>query len=109
MICCFCSNRMRVYTHHFHLTLACVHKGCVVDDMSRYEITYNNYPTYLLSRNIILNNFYIQIDYRNNKTIISRLAACFLVDSIEIPKALSLDTKNPYDLLTKIKTLMVFS
>jgi len=77
--------------------------------MPRYQIAYNNYPTYLISRTFMLGHYYIQIDYPNDKTTISKLEACFLFDTVELLRALPVDFKNPQALLDKISTLMVFS
>jgi hypothetical protein len=79
------------------------------DDMPRYQVAYNNYPTYLISRTFMIDIYYVQIDYKNNKTIVSRLYACFLLNSVEVPKALNFDRDNPQNILPKINTIMVFS
>ena len=93
-----------------HTTYYCGATDCVVSgDMARYEANYQNYPTKLVSRSFIIDNTYIQIDYVNNKTVISRLEACFLYDSVEVPRALEVNLKNPYELLDKVRVLMIFS
>lgn len=100
---------MKRVDHHWHISYICWSDECVASDVSRYETQYNKYPTYLITRFLRLDDQYIQIDYRNNKTVISRIEACVLFDIVEVPRALELDIKNPYELLKKVRTLMVFS
>lgn len=109
MICPFCRTRLTVFEYPSHTVQLCENHGCMNDDMTRYSVSYNNYPTFLQSRIFMMDKFYIQIDYRNNKTIISKLEACFLFDSIQLPKAIVVDLKNPFKILPKIKILMMFS
>lgn|ERR1700722_3172831 len=109
MFCPFCRSRLKVHVFRFHTAIGCEATDCLVDEMSRYIMTYNNYPTYLISRVFIMNDSYIQVDYKNNITIISKLEACFLMDSIRLPGTLKINLKKPYDILPKIKLLMIFS
>jgi phenolic acid decarboxylase len=109
MKCPFCNMRLQVWQHAFETIYACVENNCIVDDMPRYQIAYNNYPTYLLFKTFMLNNFYVQINYSDNETVISRLKACFLFDTIKLRRALSVDFNNLQDLIDKINTLLIFS
>jgi hypothetical protein len=109
MKCPFCKARLQVWQEMFHTTYGCNQIGCVVDDMPRYQITFNNYPTYLLSKTFILDKYYIQIDYPNNKTTVSKLVACFLIDTIQLERCLAVNFNNPQDLINKINTLLIFS
>lgn len=109
MICPFCHSRLQVWVFPFHTTYGCDASMCVNDDMPRYQITYNNYPTSLLSRVFMIDDYYIKIDYVNQKTIISILEACFLMATIELPRIFHFNKENPADILAKIKTLLIFS
>lgn len=85
-------------------------KDCINDDMPRYQVTYNNYPTFLISRVFMFEMvYYVIVNYRDNCTVISKLMACVLLDSIQIPRALEIDLSNPHAIMPKIKTLMTFS
>jgi hypothetical protein len=110
MKCPFCHSRLEVWPFQFHTTYGCVAEECVNDDMPRYQITYNNYPTFLISRVFMFNkDIYVVVNYRDNCTVISKLEACLLFDTVQIPRALDVDLKRPFDILPKIRTLMVFS
>lgn len=110
MLCPFCHTKLEYRNRQLHTSYYCDAPHCVVNgDMTRYETNYQNYPTKLISRTFIIDNTYIQIDYINNRTVISRLEACFLFDSVEVPRALEVNLKNPYELLDKIRMLMIFS
>ncbi len=93
----------------YHTTYGCDSVVCAVDDMPRYQISFNNYPTYLLSKTFMLDNFYVQINYYANETVISKLEACFLFDTVILPKALPVDFHKLQDFLNKINTLLIFS
>jgi hypothetical protein len=107
--CPFCSGRLNIWVHEFYTSYGCVDDNCVNDDMPRYQITYNNYPTFLIGYTFMLDKYYIQINYPNQITTISRLEACFLFDNIELPTALIVDFNNLETLLNKIKTILTFS
>jgi len=79
------------------------------DDMTRYQLVYNNYPTYLHNRVIMLGQYYIDISYEEQITKISALEACILKDTIVISMAMNLDLNDIPATHQKIKTLMVFS
>jgi hypothetical protein len=87
----------------------CYNDDCLFEGMIRYQAGFNKYPTYINYENIIIDRFYIQVNHRLNKTVISRLKSCFLFDSIEIPKAIKIDFKNTSDIINKAKILMLFS
>lgn len=107
--CPFCSNRLEIWPSVYHTTYACINEGCVVDDMPRYQVTYNSYPTKLLSTTFMLDKYYIQISHLNNTTTISILEGCLLLNTIEIPKLFPLDFEQIDEYLKKIKTILVFS
>lgn len=109
MQCPFCKQRLKIWPSEWHTNYGCDNPKCVQEDMPRYQVTYNNYPTSLASRCFMMDNLYIRIDYPNNCTIISKLDSCFLFDSVQIPRALDISLKDPYSALKKIKMLMTFS
>jgi hypothetical protein len=57
----------------------------------------------------MMENIYIQLDYTNNTTIISKLDSCFLFDSVRIPRLLHVPLKDPLSIMKKIRMLMTFS
>ena len=77
--------------------------------MPRYQITYSNYPTKLIALTFMLDQYYVQIHYPTDKTVVSKLVACFLMDTIEIKKALPVDFHDLPAFLDKINTLLTFS
>jgi len=110
MLCPLCQTKLEVWTYKTDTDYACIwNDKCINADMPRYIAKYNNYPTYLISRAFMMDKYHIVIDYPRNVTIISVLEACVLLDSVEIPKALKINLKDPYSIINKIKTLMLFS
>ena len=110
MHCPLCHSKLEMRVQELSTAYYCDAPDCVVGgDMTRYEVSYQKYPTKLLSRVFIIDNTYIQISYTYNRTVVSRLEACFLFDTVEIPRALEVNLKNPYELLDKIRMLMMFS
>ena len=77
--------------------------------MNKYSVTLFKNPIRICSRAMWLDNFYIQMDYINKHTIISKIEVCFLCDTVQINKLLPLNVDNPYEMLDKIKTLLLFS
>ncbi len=110
MRCAFCKSKLDVWPYPLHTTYGCMNKDCINDDMPRYQVTYNNYPTFLISRTFMFkDDWNIIVNYRDNCTIVSKLMACIIYDSVQIPRALDVDLSNPYSIIPKIKTLMTFS
>lgn len=109
MKCPFCSNRLSIWKAALHTTYGCMMAGCEVGGMTRYQVTYLNYPTRLLSKTFMLDKFYIQINYDSKKTVISILEACFLLESIEVNRAMEIDFSRSEELVDKIKMLYLFS
>jgi hypothetical protein len=107
--CPFCDGRLEIWHHDFHTIYACCNEGCVNDDMPRYQATYNNYPTVLTGYIFMLDKYYVQISYANQITVISRLEACMLFDTMQLPRALSIDFEDLDTFLNKIKTILTFS
>jgi hypothetical protein len=109
MNCPFCRVRLTSYHYPTHAAYVCEDAGCINDDMPRYQVSYNNYPTCLISRTFMLDKYYIHIDYKQDTTTISVLEACFLLDSVRVAKALAINLNDIVTAAEKIKTLMVFS
>lgn len=109
MNCPLCHAKLKIWVEDYYTNYSCIAPDCINDDMPRYIAKYNNYPTYLLSRALMLGKYHIVIDYINKTTTISVLMACLLLDSVTIHKVLSINLKRPYDIIHKIKTLMIFS
>jgi hypothetical protein len=109
MICLFCRLKCRVSKLAFSPFTAYICENCLVDDMSKYIVSYKNYPTSLFTRTFIIDNYHISINYEYDTTTVSKLEYCFLTNQIIIPRAVAIDTKNPYSVLDKIKTLLIFS
>jgi hypothetical protein len=112
MPCPFCDSLLDKYEFEGHSAYECENKACLNDDMPRYKMVFIHGRN--LSETVMFeeDGFYVQIDHAVNRTIISRLEACVLLDSITLPKALDFN-KYEYDclpkLLSKVKMLMVFS
>ena len=112
MPCPFCNSLLSKYEYEAHAAFECEVPHCLNDDMPRYKMVFVNGCN--VSQTIMFeqDNFYVQLDYANDKTIISRLQACVLTDTVIMPRVLDF---NKYELdclpklLNKIKTLMVFS
>jgi hypothetical protein len=109
MLCPLCKAKLIVLEFDSYNAYACANEACANDDMPRYIAEYNNYPTYLISRALMIDKYHILINYPNNKTTISVLEACILLDPVVIPKALYINLKDPYSIINKLKTLMLFS
>ena len=107
--CPFCQGRLEVWVHEHRTIYGCINEKCILDDMPRYQATYNNYPTHLIGYTFMLDKYYIQISYLNRTTIIHRLEGCMLFDSIEIPRAFLIDFSDLDSFLAKIKTILTFS
>lgn len=107
MICLFCRSKCLVSTYYSYTAYRCDY--CIVDDMSKYIVAYTNYPTMLVTRTMIIGDLHVAIDYENDRTVISKLVACFIMDPIILPRALIMDVKNPISIVDKIKTLLIFS
>lgn len=109
MICPFCKNKLELYVYRYNSAYSCENKNCLNDDMTRFQVSYNNYPTFLLSMAFMLDNYYAQIDFVNKVTLISKLEAFFLFDTVQIPVILKFNYKFPEENLKRIKNLLVFT
>jgi hypothetical protein len=109
MRCPFCDGELRAWQEEQTITYGCAQIGCVKDDMPRYRATYYSHPISLISLTFMLDQYYIQIHYPTNRTVISKLVACFLTDTIQLEKALTVDFNDLASFLNKIQTLLTFS
>lgn len=109
MRCLFCRCTLQLDERDSHIVYWCDDSTCMVDDMIRYQAMYNKYPTYIVMHKVMLDKYYLVIDYFQKTTTISILEKCVLVDSVTIPRVLPIDFKNPNSVIGKIKTLMLFS
>ena len=119
--CPFCSEDLRysdgaigrlgkVETEWDHFF--CDNTECMNDDMPRYQINYHkkskgyNSP---LSVAFMIGIYYVQVDYKDNVTILSKLEGPLLLDSVTIPKALVFDMSALQIVENRVKTLLLFS
>lgn len=109
MNCVMCFNKLTAYVYPNHTCYSCINKDCLNDDMPRYEITYNNYPTYLLSEIFMFDDYYINVSYKDKETAISKLVGCILLGTIRVPSIIKIDRKHPQNSLDRIRNLLVFS
>lgn len=107
--CPFCNDRLEIWHNDYCTMYSCTNIDCINDDMPRYKVIYNNYPTYLTGYVFMLDKYYIQIDYTNQITVISRLEGCMLFNSIQVAAPLSVDFDDLDAFLDKIKTILIFS
>ncbi len=90
----------------------CEAKQCLNDDMPRYKLHFENGN--LVSRIIQFpindSNLHVFLDYKHNTTTITSMIGFLLIeDPVKLPRVLDFDLEKPYDLLLKIKKLLVFS
>jgi hypothetical protein len=106
--CPFCCQELKVWNKLPYASAGCENPSCLVDDMPRYQITYaeDGEPT---NEAFMLGQYYVQIGHLNQITVISRLEACFLMDSVQVNKVLDFDLFNPSASLSKLNLLMAFS
>ena len=109
MRCPFCYLKLDAYSYIIETSYCCDDNNCMRDDMSKYQLVYNNYPTYLVSKSFMIDKYYVQCNYKDNITIVSNLEACFLMNSIKFKQILKFDFNNKSDIINKLKTIMVFS
>lgn len=108
MNCPFCLKQLINYADGIETTYACRELTCLFLDMPRFqEIHYQG--NLLLIRKLMIGEFYIQIDYVGKTTTISKLQACLLMDTFQIPHVLDIDMQDPNSAIPKIKLLALFS
>lgn len=109
MKCPFCKIRLPVQVYHFYTTFVCQNEECEFHGMPKFQAVYNNYPTYLQSKSLILGPYYIQICYLTKTTKISLLDVVILLDSVVVPRIIEPDLRDVSKAINKIRKLMVFS
>ena len=63
----------------------------------------------MISETYYLDPFYIQTSCKDNKTVISLLDVVILLDTVIVPKAITLNFKNHKETFNKIKLLVTLS
>lgn len=107
MYCILCNSKCIKSVYDTRIYFSC--ENCMENGMSKYLLGFLKGPIRLMTRTIWLNNLYIQIDYINKCTVLSKIDGCFLLDTVQINKLFPLDIKNPFDIVSKIKALLLFS
>jgi hypothetical protein len=87
----------------------CEDKSCMFHKMPRYKIRLDARTNLRLSEIIIMDPFYVEIDFLQKTTKISKLDVVMLSDTIYIAHALHLDLQNYSAALDKIRLLVTFS
>lgn len=91
------------------VSYVCNRADCMFHKMPRYTVRIDGRTDNKLSEWIIMDNFYIEIDFLQKKTTIAKLNIVLLTDHIHIAHALHLDLKNYPAALDKVKLLVMFS
>ena len=91
--------------------LFCATRWCQIDLMPRFSFYYGkdiNSPSMIC---INSDNFYIQISYTNNKTIIGQVnnSSGIIENSIVLPKSFIFNEDDPEETIQKIRTMVTFS
>ena len=111
MLCPFCKSELICTTTFIpgEDNYYCGDGECSIDDMARYHITYQSFNPDPISCAFALNDYYINVDYQNNTTTLSKLHIVILLDSITVEKAIHFDMTDLPGVLEKVKTLLLFS
>lgn len=107
MKCILCSSMMSVSKAHSKASYYCSSLNCINEDMPRYTVTMNS--NFMVEMTLMIGEYYIKFNHINQITEISKLTGCILEDTITIHKILDLNQEYPQSMITKIKTLMLFS
>lgn len=110
--CPMCRQQCLTYTGgDYFISYFC--EACIEHDVSGFEEQWSNnvdgYSSSLYCRNFRMEGFWIQLNYRNDHTTISKLEACLLTDQVIIERVLHFDYANPRETLEKAKMFVVFS
>lgn len=87
----------------------CNNSNCMYEDMTRYIIVYNINPYYLIREVFILNDLYVKVYIKDNKTSIYRLTGSVIDNRLELKKAIRNDLINQVEAYNKYKTLLLLS
>jgi len=111
MDCPFCGQVMEKWIPRTHVApwtnYSCNDEGCRVDDMPRYQISIDYKGT--MSYQFMIDNSYVSVDFEKNITMLSRLEACILLDTITLPRVIQFDMNDLVSVSEKVKTLLLFS
>lgn len=82
--------------------------NCEVSGMSRFMANYLQEE--LVSTIWWLKDYYIRIDYKGNRTSVSRITHCFLLDTVIIEGfVFDVNTDDPVQSADRLDILMLFS
>jgi len=109
MNCPFCKIKLVINRSSEVTQYCCYNAACAFHDMTRYKCIYNNYHTYIIAKIFILNNLYININYENELTKISKLDSSIILDTVSIAGILKADLNNLDELNKKINLILLFS
>lgn len=110
MNCPFCGLPMNEYGFsNLSVSYMCEDKRCMFHKMPRYKMRMDGRTSFKLSEVIIMDPFYVEIDFLQKTTMISKLDVVMLSDTVKIAHALHLDLQNYSAALTKIRLLVTFS
>jgi hypothetical protein len=103
------NNIIRSNWNHYY----CNQLDCLNDEMPRFIINYKclnkNQDGQKIYCTIMIDNYYVQIDWEHNISIISKLKGAILFDPITINSILDLDLDDLQSMTNRIQTLMLFS
>lgn len=108
MNCPFCLIKLEFHEGPTLDDYVCQNDACQYHQMARYSCTYWD-GILAVERIILTDNIYILVEYRQNKTTISKLDIVAIDDHIIINKAMKLDFTNIPKLVDKIKILIMLS
>jgi hypothetical protein len=114
MNCPFCNNLCTKYINSLCSEgFVCYHESCKINDIPKYHAAFTSNeiskPKSIALENIIVGQYYVELNYRFNTTKISRLEACLLYGTILVPRVLKFDPNHQEEYLEKIKTILLFS
>lgn len=109
MRCPFCFADLNSANSKTHEEFFCDNNECKSHKMPRFKATYTKYPYVLVYREFILGQFYVQQDFIEVQTVISKLNIIFLEDRISIPFIIPVDLEDPNKEEERIRNLLVFS
>lgn len=86
----------------------CNNDICEISNMTSYMYALDEKYN-MISLSFIIDQYHIDVYIDNNMTIISKLDYCFLVDPIQINSVVDFDMNDLVSVLSKVKTLVLFS
>lgn len=111
--CPFCQSTMTkadYYTEVDHYF--CKETYCMNDDMPRYQINYikDSSPeqSNMISCSFMIDDNYIQVDYENKRTTLSKLFACILMNTVYLNQSFYFDMTDLDEVSKNVRTLLLF-